>query len=74
VAVVIRGACVKEGDFVIADSSAVVVCSPANIEEVLQTAESIARQESVMANALRAHESISTVMTANYENMLKSTS
>jgi 4-hydroxy-4-methyl-2-oxoglutarate aldolase len=67
----IRGIRVNEGDFLVADSSAVVVIPAAHIDSVLQAAEAIAAREAAMAQALRAFEPISSVMAGNYENMLR---
>ena len=62
---------VHPGDYVIADSSAVIFIPTARIGEVLDTAEAIVAKESAMAKALLAGQSISEVMGGNYENMLK---
>jgi regulator of RNase E activity RraA len=62
---------VAPGDYVIADSSAVIFIAAADIARVLATAETIAAKEAAMAQALRAGEPISKVMAANYEHMLK---
>ena len=63
---------VVPGDYVIADGSAVIFIAAADIARVLDAAESIAAKEAVMADALRAGQSIGRVMAGNYENMLKS--
>jgi 4-hydroxy-4-methyl-2-oxoglutarate aldolase len=63
---------VQPGDYVIADRSAVVFISPANIIAVLETAEMIADRESAMAKALLGGMSASQVMGGNYEHMLVS--
>jgi regulator of RNase E activity RraA len=60
------------GDFVIADRSGVVFVPAADIERVLDAAESIFAREAAMAKALLAGSPISEVMGANYENMLQS--
>ena len=44
--------------------------SPAGIEAVVAAAEEIAAREAAMAKALLDGQSVSTVMGANYENML----
>ena len=62
---------VSAGDYVLADGSAVVFISPANIERVLEAAESVAAREAAMVGALRAGKPITEVMGANYEQMLK---
>jgi regulator of RNase E activity RraA len=61
---------VAAGDFVLADNSAVVFVPAASIAAVLDAAEEIAAREAAMAKALLAGESVTTVMGANYENML----
>jgi regulator of RNase E activity RraA len=63
---------VSPGDYALADSSAVVFVAAADIERVLEAAESIAAREAAMAKALREGKPIGEVMGANYENMLKS--
>jgi len=62
---------VAPGDYVIADRSAVIFISAADIARVLDAAETIAAKEAAMADALRSGEPISRVMAGNYENMLK---
>ena len=62
---------VKPGDYVIADGSAVVFVSPADIGRVLDAAEAIAAREASMAAALRAGTPIGEVLDAKYEHMLK---
>jgi regulator of RNase E activity RraA len=62
---------VVPGDYVIADASCVVFIAQANIEKVLETAETIMLREGAMAQALREGKPISEVMGANYEHMLK---
>jgi regulator of RNase E activity RraA len=62
---------VKAGDFVIADSSAVVFVAAADIGRVLEAAETIAAREAAMAAALREGRPISQVMGADYEHMLR---
>jgi 4-hydroxy-4-methyl-2-oxoglutarate aldolase len=71
VPVIFETVSVAPGDYVIADGSAVIFISAADIARVLDAAESIAAKESVMADALRAGQTISRVMAGNYENMLK---
>ena len=66
-----EGIMVNPGDYVIADSSAVIFIAAADIDRVLDTAEVIVAKEEAMANALRAGESIGAVMGANYEHMLR---
>lgn len=62
---------VHPGDYVIADASAVVFIAKAEIERVLDAAETIWQRESLMAQALREGTPIGTVMGTNYEHMLK---
>jgi len=62
---------VTPGDYVIADKSAVIFISAADITRVLDAAETIAAKEAAMAARLREGEPISQVMAGNYENMLK---
>ena len=61
---------VAAGDYVLADNSAVVFVPAAAIERVLDAAEEIAAHEAAMAKALLGGASVTTVMGANYENML----
>jgi regulator of RNase E activity RraA len=61
---------VAAGDYVLADNSAVVFIPAADISRVLDAAEEIATREAAMAKALLAGQSVTTVMGANYENML----
>jgi regulator of RNase E activity RraA len=62
---------VSPGDFVVADGSGVVFVKAAEIERVLEAAESIADRERSMAEALRAGTPIGEVMGKSYETMLK---
>jgi regulator of RNase E activity RraA len=61
---------VRPGDYVMADSSAIVFIPADRIEEVLTVAEEIAAREAAMARALMEGLPISEVMAGNYENML----
>jgi 4-hydroxy-4-methyl-2-oxoglutarate aldolase len=61
---------VSAGDYVLADNSGVVFVPAREIARVLDAAEEIATREAAMAKALLAGESVTTVMGANYENML----
>ena len=58
-------------DYVIADRSAVVFIRAADIDRVLEAAESIAGREAAMAKALLEGRAPSAVMAGNYEHMLK---
>ena len=62
---------VEPGDLVIADGSGVVFISSDRIELVLETAEEIAAREARLTAAVRSGTSVSEVMGANYEAMLK---
>ncbi|WP_067929417.1 RraA family protein [Alicyclobacillus shizuokensis] len=69
--VVVAGVKVAPGDYVVADSSGVVFIPRSHVEEVIQAAEQIVRQESAMAERLRAGEPSVDVMGRNYETMLE---
>jgi len=62
---------VSPGDYVIADASAVVFIGAASLPRVLDAAERIVKKERLMAEAIRAGQSIGSVMGADYESMLK---
>jgi regulator of RNase E activity RraA len=62
---------VFQGDYVIADASAVVFVAQSEIERVLDTAEMIAQREKLMEEALHTGKPISEVMGTNYESMLR---
>jgi 4-hydroxy-4-methyl-2-oxoglutarate aldolase len=62
---------VAPGDYVLADSSAVVFVQASEIERVVEAAESIMAREEAMAERLREGITIGRVMGANYEDMLK---
>jgi 4-hydroxy-4-methyl-2-oxoglutarate aldolase len=63
---------VEPGDYVIADRSAVIFIAAPDIARVLAAGETITAKEAAMAKALLAGESISQVMAADYEQMLRS--
>ena len=63
-------ATVEPGDYVIADRSAVIFITSADIARVLDAAEAIAAKEDAIVKALLAGEPISQVMAAGYEQML----
>ncbi|MGO4155465.1 RraA family protein [Cupriavidus sp. YAF13] len=71
VAVQIGNVTVEEGDYVVADRSAVIFIAARDIARVLETAEAIVRKESVMAKAILGGTPIGEVMGGNYEHMLK---
>ncbi len=62
---------VHPGDYVIADASSVVFIAQAEIERVLEAAETIRAREALIAQALRDGKPASQAMGANYEQMLK---
>jgi 4-hydroxy-4-methyl-2-oxoglutarate aldolase len=62
---------VSPGDYVLADSSAVIFIRAFEIEAVLQAAEEIAAREAQMAKALLAGSPVSEVMSGAYEALLK---
>jgi 4-hydroxy-4-methyl-2-oxoglutarate aldolase len=69
--VILWGVAVNPGDYVIADRSGIAFVSAADIDRVLDAAERIAAREAAMAKALLGGEMPSSVMSGNYENMLK---
>lgn len=62
---------VHAGDFAIADASGIVFVAAADIDRLLDAAESIVAREAAMAKALLAGLPVSQVMGADYEHMLK---
>lgn len=62
---------VEPGDYVVADGSACLFISPADIDRVLDAAEEIVAREAAMAKAILAGRPISEVMGGNYEHMLQ---
>lgn len=61
---------VHPGDYLLADRSAVIVVAAADIERVLEVAETIVAKEAAMAKALLDGTPIGEVMGGNYEHML----
>lgn len=61
---------VNEGDYIIADGSAVVFIPKARAEEIIKIAERIVAKEKLMTEAVRSGKPVGTVMGSNYENML----
>lgn len=61
---------VNEGDYVIADGSAVVFIPASKAEQVIKIAERIVSKEKLMTEAVRSGKPVGTVMGSNYENML----
>ena len=66
----IAGVAVEPGDYVIADSSGVAFIPAAKADEVISTAETIARKEKLMVEELKKGLPITEVMGLNYEKML----
>jgi regulator of RNase E activity RraA len=66
----IAGVTVAPGDLVVADGSGVVFIPSGRAAEVVAAAERIAAREAAMADRLRAGESASAVLSADYEQML----
>jgi len=62
---------VQPGDYVLADRSAVIFIAQADIERVLDAAETIVAKEAAMAKAILAGTPIGQVMGGNYEHMLE---
>ena len=62
---------VHAGDAIFADRSAVIVIAKADLERVLQAAESIVAREAAMAQAIRSGTPIGQVMGGQYEHMLR---
>ncbi|CAN0619809.1 Dimethylmenaquinone methyltransferase [Burkholderia multivorans] len=62
---------VEAGDYVVADNSAVIAIRAADIERVLDAAETIVAKEAAMAKAILSGKPVGSVMGGNYEHMLK---
>jgi 4-hydroxy-4-methyl-2-oxoglutarate aldolase len=71
VPVAIGSVAVRPGDYVLADRSAVIFIAAADIERVLEAAETIVAKEAAMAKTMLAGTPIGEVMGGNYEHMLK---
>jgi 4-hydroxy-4-methyl-2-oxoglutarate aldolase len=71
VPVAIGSVAVRPGDYVLADRSAVIFIAAADIERVLEAAETIVAKEAAMAKTILAGTPIGEVMGGNYEHMLK---
>lgn len=71
VPVAIGSVTVQPGDYVLADRSAVIFIAAADIERVLDAAETIVAKEAAMAKAILTGTPIGEVMGGNYEHMLK---
>jgi 4-hydroxy-4-methyl-2-oxoglutarate aldolase len=63
---------VSPGDLVIADGSGVVFLPAGKAAEIIAAAEDIAAREAAMTARIRAGEPVSSVMSADYEQMLRS--
>jgi 4-hydroxy-4-methyl-2-oxoglutarate aldolase len=61
---------VREGDYVVADSSGIVFIPADRVEQILDAAERINAREAAMTAAVRAGDPVSQVMGASYEKML----
>ncbi|MEQ9125541.1 MAG: RraA family protein, partial [Alphaproteobacteria bacterium] len=61
---------VTPGDYVLADGSGICFLQAAMAVRILDVAETVARREALMTEAVRAGKPISEVMGADYENML----
>lgn len=62
---------VQPGDYLLVDRSAVIVIAAADIERVLEAAETIVAKEAAMAKAILSGTPIGAVMGGNYEHMLE---
>ncbi len=62
---------VHPGDYALADASGVIFVRPDRIAEVLRVAEAIAEREAAMIGRLAEGRSITEVMGAEYEHMLR---
>ena len=69
--VLIGDVTVTPGDYVLADGSGICFLASNNAAEILQTAEKIAAREALLTKAVLAGDPISSVMGADYEEMLK---
>jgi len=65
---------VRPADYVLADSSGAVFLPADRIEQILDTAETIARREAEMTRRLKQGEQASAVLGADYEYMLTAAS
>jgi 4-hydroxy-4-methyl-2-oxoglutarate aldolase len=66
----VGGLSVKDGDFVVADSSGAAFIPGDRVSDVLTAAERIAATEAVMTKSIMAGKRVSDVMGANYEDLL----
>lgn len=63
---------VKDGDYVVADSSGAAFVPADRVLDVLQAAERVATKEAVMTKAVLSGEPVSRVMGVSYEHLLES--
>jgi 4-hydroxy-4-methyl-2-oxoglutarate aldolase len=66
----VAGIAVVPGDLVVADGSGVVFVPAGRAADVIAAAEQVAAKEAAMARRLRAGESASAVLSADYEQLL----
>jgi 4-hydroxy-4-methyl-2-oxoglutarate aldolase len=64
---------VHPGDYIVADTSGIVVIPYAEILKTLEIAEEIVAREALLAKRLRDGHKVSDVMGASYESLLKDT-
>jgi 4-hydroxy-4-methyl-2-oxoglutarate aldolase len=69
--VIVEGVTVAPGDLVVADGSGVVVVPADAVDEVLDAADEIARQEAQMVARLQAGEPATAVLGRSYETMVQ---
>jgi regulator of RNase E activity RraA len=69
--ITVDGVTVAPGDLVVADGSGVVFVAAGQAEAVVGVAETIARREAAMAEAVRAGQPLAEVMNRSYEQLAK---
>lgn len=67
--ITVDGVTVAPGDLVVADGSGVVLVAAGQAEAVVGVAETIARREAAMAEAVRAGQPLAEVMNRSYEQL-----
>lgn len=70
-AVLVGEVLVKDGDYVVADSSGAAFIPAQRILDVLRAAEHLTTKEAIMTKAVLAGEPVSRVMGASYEHLLE---
>jgi regulator of RNase E activity RraA len=70
VTIAFEGIRVEPGDYVIADSSAIIIIPAADILRVLDVAEDIVAREGAIAKAILSGQTMAEAMGAKYEHML----